>query len=138
MMENDAYTITCELCGRKYDARCGTYYYQEGNDKTTRKRKCRYCKIPLSGEYRYANHIPAFVEGGNYITYVFDSKDDLTKFILENTREEFIVCTDCENCIIDVSTKRKYWWVRGYVNIAIDLPNWKEKVIELYGENAFE
>lgn len=37
--------------------------------------------------------------------------------------------------IVDVSKSKKFWWVRGFSTLNNGaLPNWRDKVKELYGE----
>lgn len=79
-------------------------------------------------------------DGGDLITRLFNTKEDLLQYILDNTEDGDIACMDDDdNTIVDVNANRKFWWVRGYANLdKNDLPNWRDKAIELYGENYME
>ena len=136
------YEALCEICGAKYNNYFRTMYIQYSNNENDKKCTCLKCwrEQAVIKPYRYTNHIPDFCDGGNLITILFDTKEDLLKYILQNTKDNKIACiSENGDEVIDVNTDEKYWWVRGYANLdKNDLPNWRDKVIELYGENYME
>lgn len=136
------YEALCEICGNKYDNYMRTMYIQYSKNDNDRKCTCLECwrKEAIVKPYRYTNEIPMSCDGGDLITHLFNTKEDLLQYILDNTDDGDIACMDDDyNTIVDVNTNRKFWWVRGYANLdKNDLPNWKDKAIELYGENYME
>lgn len=136
------YEALCEICGNKYDNYMRTFYIQYSKNDNDKKCVCTECwrKEAIVKPYRYTNEIPISCDGGNLITRLFDTKEDLLQYILDNTEDGDIACMDDDdNTIVDVNANRKFWWVRGYANLdKNDLPNWRNKAIELYGENYME
>ena len=136
------YEALCEICGNKYNNYMRTLYIQYSKNDNDRKCTCLECwrKEVIVKPYRYTNEIPMSCDGGDLITHLFNTKEDLLQYILDNTDDGDIACMDDDdNTIVDVNAHRKFWWVRGYANLdKNDLPNWKEKAIELYGENYME
>ena len=132
----------CEICGNKYNNYMRTMYIQYSKNDNDRKCTCLECwrKEAIVKPYRYTNEIPMSCDGGDFITRVFNTKEDLLQYVLDNTDDGDIACMDDDdNTIIDVNANRKFWWVRGYAILdKNDLPNWKDKAIELYGENYME
>lgn len=117
------YTTKCENCGNLYDNYMRTFFIEE---KGERKCVCLDCRNNLrKGRIWYTNHIPAFCDGGNLITRIFDSIEDLTDFVLSKTDNDDIA-TFSDYTIVDVRKSRRYWWVRGYVSHKIDLPTFNE------------
>ena len=136
------YEALCEICGNKYNNYMRTLYIQYSKNDNDRKCTCLECwrKEAIVKPYRYTNEIPMSCDGGDFITRVFNTKEDLLQYVLDNTDDGDIACMDDDdNTIIDVNANRKFWWVRGYAILdKNDLPNWKDKAIELYGENYME
>lgn len=136
------YEALCEICGNKYDNYMRTFYIQYSKNDNDKKCVCAKCrrKEAIVKPYRYTNDIPMFCDGGDLITHLFNTKEDLLQYILDNTDDGDIACMDDDGkTIVDVNANRKFWWVRGYANLdKNDLPNWKDKAIELYGENYME
>ena len=129
----------CEICGNKYNNYMRTMYIQYSKNDNDRKCTCLECwrKEAIVKPYRYTNEIPMSCDGGDFITRVFNTKEDLLQYVLDNTDDGDIACMDDDdNTIIDVNANRKFWWVRGYAILdKNDLPNWKTKIIELYGDD---
>ena len=129
----------CEICGNKYNNYMRTMYIQYSKNDNDRKCTCLECwrKEAIVKPYRYTNEIPMSCDGGDFITRVFNTKEDLLQYVLDNTDDGDIACMDDDdNTIIDVNANRKFCWVRGYAILdKNDLPNWKTKIIELYGDD---
>ena len=129
------YEALCEICGNKYNNYMRTLYIQYSKNDNDRKCTCLECwrKEAIVKPYRYTNEIPMSCDGGDFITRVFNTKEDLLQYVLDNTDDGDIACMDDDdNTIIDVNANRKFWWVRGYAILdKNDLPNWKTKIIEL-------
>ena len=127
------FKTTCEVCGKEYDNYMRTFYINKQNKRT---RVCLNCRNELSEGYIYTNHIPAFCAGGDLDTYCFPVEEQLLRHIHKNTIKNYIACMDySDGIIVDVCTTEKFWWVRGYSNLSQGkLPDWKEKVKELYGD----
>ena len=136
------YEALCEICGNKYDNYMRTFYIQYSKNDNDKKCVCAECwrKEAIVKPYRYTNEIPMSCDGGDFITRLFNTKEDLLQYVLDDTDDGDIACMDDDdNTIVDVNVNRKFWWVRGYANLdKNDLPNWKDKAIELYGENYIE
>lgn len=126
------FKTTCQLCGKEYNNYMRTFYVEENGIKI---RVCSECRRAFCiDKYVYTNHIPAFCDGGDLISHCFDTEKELLDYVLSNTTDKYICCMDNDGTIIDVSKNEKFWWVRGYSSLKQDaLPNWRDKVIELYG-----
>lgn len=126
------FKTTCKLCGKEYDNYMRTFYVEENGIKIRVCTECRgsFCR----DKYVYTNHIPSFCDGGDLISRCFNNEENLLEYILSNTKEEYICCMGDDGIIVDVSKNKKFWWVRGYSSLNNGLPNWKNKVKELYGE----
>ena len=117
------FTTKCENCGNLYDNYMRTFFIE---DKGEKKRVCLDCRKNLrKGKIWYTNYIPTFCDGGDLITRIFDSIEDLTDFVLSKTDNDDIV-TFSDYTIVDVSKSKKYWWVRGFVSHKINLPTFNE------------
>lgn len=122
------YTTKCENCGNLYDNYMRTFFIEE---KGERKCVCLDCRNNLrKGKIWYTNHIPTFCDGGDLITRIFDSIEDLTDFVLSKTDNDDIA-TFSDYTIVYVRKNRNYWWVRGYVSHKIDLPTFNETIKKL-------
>lgn len=130
----------CELCGKEYEGRMRTLYIQHYNNPN-KVCCCGEClhKETKKKPHSYTNSIPAYVEGGNVITVLFDRKDDLISYIKNNVfdeaeKEKGEICIGDDGKIVYVDKTRKWWWVSGFSTLRHgDLPNWREKVIEYHG-----
>lgn len=121
------YEALCEICGNKYNNYMRTLYIQYSKNDNDRKCTCLECwrKEALVKPYRYTNEIPMSCDGGDLITHLFNAKEDLLQYILDNTDDGDVACMDNDDdTIVDVNVNRKFWRVRGYANLdKNDLPN---------------
>ena len=136
------YEALCEICGNKYNNYMRTMYIQYSKNDNDRKCTCLECwrKEAIVKPYRYTNEIPMSCDGGDLITRLFNTKEDLLQYVLDNTNDGDIACMDDDdNTIVDVNANRKFWWARGYANLDKSaLSNWRDKERELYGEKYKE
>lgn len=134
------FKTTCEVCGKEYDNYMRTFYVESQGLKT---RVCTQCRSKLcQGQHVFTNYIPLFCAGEDLVSHCFSTELQLlrfinsnTKFINSNTKEDYIACMSNDGTIVDVSKNKKFWWVRGFSTLRPgSLPDWEEKVKELYGE----
>lgn len=122
------FTAKCENCGEEYDNYMRTLFIEEKEKRTC---VCLDCRNKLSkGKIYYTNHIPAFCDGGNLVTRIFDSVDELKQFVLNQADEKEIVTFD-DYTIVEVRKNEKYWWVRGFVSHNLDLPDFHKTLVDL-------
>lgn len=130
--------VKCNICGRNYSNYMRTFYVENKGEKTLVCNECR--KETTYGKISYTNYIPTFVDGGDIVTKIFETKQELKDFILKDTDEEDIatlkIDTTVENfskivpeyTIIDVvKNEQDRWYVRGWVSCEIDLPKFEKK-----------
>ena len=86
----------CEICGNKYNNYMRTMYIQYSKNDNDRKCTCLECwrKEAIVKPYRYTNEIPMSCDGGDFITRVFNTKEDLLQYVLDNTDDGYIACMD--------------------------------------------
>lgn len=129
--------VKCEICGVNYDDRVRTFWIQYSSDNNDKKCTCRQCwdKETKLKPYHFQNHIPNCCTGGDLCRHLFDTKEDLLKFILDDTNDGYVACMCREgNEIVDVGLTCLDWWVRGYATLDKGtLPYWEDKVTELCG-----
>lgn len=132
------YKSTCSFCNEEYDSYMRNYYVQFEENKATKREACPECwkRFGRVTNYRFTNHIPAFCDGGDLVTIQYNDKNKLIDYLNKRYKTDTnIICMDKDGTILEVSTKKKYWWVYGFSNLEEGtFPNWKDKVIELYGE----
>lgn len=133
------YKSTCSFCNKEYDSYMRNYFVQFEENTATKREACPECwrRFGKVTKYRFTNHIPAFCDGGELVTMMYEDKDKLIDYLNRRYKNDTnIICMDKNSGnIVTVSTDKKYWWMYGYSNLdAGDLPHWKDKVIELYGE----
>lgn len=126
----------CEICGKEYDNYMRTFYIQYSDNDNDRKCCCSVCKCNeiISKPYKFTNYIPDFVDGGNLITRLFDTKDDLVKWLNKtyNNENEELCCSDSGTIVI-VDKKKRQWRIEGFSNLKKgDLPDWEETVIKYH------
>ena len=123
----------CELCGVEYDNYMRTF-------KVNGKIVCNNCfnseikKINNSGKFYFYPHIPSSCEGCDVNMDVFDNIPDLLNRLKEyeeygtlavdNCDEE----TDVSNYVMTVSDDRKHWWVHGFTNAKLNLPDYESLI----------
>lgn len=133
MESTNLFKTTCQFCNKEYDNYMRTYYIKTSSAKIRVCPECRtaYCR----DKYVYTNHIPAFCDGGNLVSYCFNTEEELLDHITLETRENYVCGMSQDGAIIDVCTTKKFWWVRGYSNLTYgQLPNWETVAEEIYGE----
>lgn len=127
------YKTTCQICGKEYDNYMRTFYVEENGKRTIVCIECRneFCK----DKFVYTNHIPDFCDGGNLVSHCFKTEEELLQYVTSSTDENSICCMGYDGAIVNVSKSIKAWWVRGFSTLSKGtLPNWRDKVKELYGE----
>lgn len=127
------FKTTCNICGKEYDNFMRTFYVEDSGIKIRVCLECRskYCR----DKNVYTDHIPPFCDGGDLISHVFKTKEELLQYIVSSTTNNNICCMENDGTIVDVNKNEKFWWVRGFSSLDKgSLPNWKDKVRELYGE----
>lgn len=95
----------------------------------------------MDNTYSFRPHVPNCFEVDEPKTELFNTKQELMQFLNSKKRNNEIICTGTELTnqdeiyIITVTIDHKSWWVLGFAKgLSIkDFPNWKDKVIELYG-----
>lgn len=117
------FTAKCEKCGEEYDNYMRTLFVEEKGKRTCVCLDCR--KKWIKDRFWYINHIPPMCDGGNLVARVFDSLEELQKFVVNNTAENDIATFSDYN-IVDVRKDKEFWWVRGGVSHKIDLPDFNE------------
>lgn len=130
---------TCDICGEKYDAYMRTFWVQCSSDNKDQKCCCPKCWSEQAElkPHRYTNHIPTFCDGGDLITRLFDTKEELISWLRENLniKDNEELCCSNDGNIITVNKDKKFWWVHGYSTLKKgDLPYWKETAEKYYGE----
>lgn len=122
------YTTICENCGEEYINYFRTFYVKENGIKRC---VCEQCRNDLrNGKIWFTDHIPAFVDGADLLTIIFNSIEELTKHIVSETDSDFIA-TYSDGIITDVNKNENHWWVRGYVSHEISLPEFYETITKL-------
>lgn len=122
------FTTKCEVCGDEYDNYMRTFYIEEKGKRTCVCLKCR--KRLSAGKYAFTNHIPAFCDGGDLVTRIFENEQQLKDFVLSRADKDQIV-TISDFDIVEVDKTKEFWWVRGSVSKEIDLPNFYDALKEL-------
>lgn len=137
------YTTECKICGKEYENYHMTFYIENNDTTTCVCRDCFYDKIKniKDNKFYFHNHIPNFVDGASKVLKIFDTKEELIDFINTSFKKDNnIICReynmhDQTLDIITVQTDEKHWWVHGTTNLPKEIfPDWKLKVIELFGE----
>lgn len=128
----------CKICGKEYDNYMRTFYIQYSNNENDRKCCCQECwhREAHKKPHMYTNHIPTFCDGGDLITRLFDTKEELFCWIVNNikTDENDVLCCSHDGNIITVNKKIKHWWVHGFSTLEQgDLPDWRGTVIRYHG-----
>jgi hypothetical protein len=68
-----------------------TFYVQTG-ENGIKIRVCTDCRKKFcQDKYVYTNHIPPFCDGGDLVTHIFQTEDELLAYIESNTKEKGIV-----------------------------------------------
>jgi hypothetical protein len=92
------------------------------------------------GKITFVNHIPAFVDGGTYIHDVFDTVDELIKFLSDKHSDSGVLSCD-RDYILNVykADDEIHWWVLGRANVDMSchLPYW-ENVVENFKKKGFK
>lgn len=124
----DDCTVKCENCGNNYGCYMRTFYIQENGIK---KCVCNDCRENLrKGKIWYTNYIPSFCDGGDVVTRIFDSIEQLNEYVNSKTDKDYIATFD-DFAIVDVNKDHSEWWVRGFVSEKINLPEFYETIDKL-------
>lgn len=84
-------------------------------------------EILNSYTYHFLPEIPMYVDGVTVNVYGFDTKEEIAKFIEDNTDEGYVTCMDSRGEIIVVHRDGHPWYVLGYTNLdAWTFPNWED------------
>ena len=125
----------CKLCGAEYDNYMRTF-------KVNGKIVCINCfnseikKINNSGKFYFYPHIPSFYEGCDVNMEVFDNIPDLLNRLKEY--EGTLAIDKCDEeanvsayvYVMTVSNNGKNWWVHGFTNAKLNLPDYKSLIKE--------
>lgn len=123
----------CELCGIEYDNYMRTF-------KVNGKIVCNECftsegkKINNSGKFYFYPHIPSCCEGCDVNMEVFDNIPDLLNRLKEYEEYGTLAVDNCDeeadvsNYVMTVSKDGKHWWVHGFTNAKLNLPNYESLI----------
>lgn len=128
----------CDYCNKDYEH---NGYERDRKIHYVKENKMLQCcddcfkKIDmLDNKITFVNHIPTFVDGGTYTYNVFDTVDELIKF-LSDKHNGVLSCDKDYIMTVYKTDDEVHWWVLGCANVDMSchLPYWKN-VVENFKE----